>query len=151
LPSIRKITEIGDPLLRAKAQTVKRFDQNLHNILDDMACTLESLEGVGLAAPQIGISKRFFIVDVGEGVTEFINPQLIKGAEKESGTEGCFSIPGRQGLVERYKTVTVKAQDRYGQEFSMQVDGLFARALQHENDHLQGRLYIDIMTEELFD
>ncbi|MGI5891637.1 MAG: peptide deformylase [Bacillota bacterium] len=151
MPSIRQIIEVGDPILRQIAVQVKRFDKSLHNLLDDMIFTLENLEGVGLAAPQIGVSKRVFIVDVGNGVTEFINPIITKTKDLEVDTEACFSVPGRHGLVERHKEVEITAQDRYGIEFTLKGKGLFARAIQHELDHLDGKLFIDIMLKEEFD
>lgn len=148
MSNIRQITEVGDPILRQTAMEVKRFDESLAKLLDDMKATLAELKGIGLAAPQIGVSKRVFIVDTEEGVIEFINPVINKTKGQEIDSEACFSVPGRQGLVARAKEVKITAKDRGGKEFSIKAKDLFARAIQHELDHLDGRLYIDIMTEE---
>lgn len=109
-----------------------------------MADTLYDANGVGLAAPQIGISKRVVVIDAGEGLIELINPEIIEYSdETEVQAEGCLSIPGAQGEVERYYKVTVRAMDRQGKTFEISGEGLLARALQHEIDHLHGVLYID--------
>lgn len=151
MAAIRVIVKEGDSILRQKAATVRRFDERLGLLLDDMALTMKEEEGVGLAAPQIGISKCIIVVsEDGKKVYEFINPQIIEHSkEKVSDTEGCLSVPGVRGLVPRYKSLTVKAQDRFGEEFTMKASDFLARIIQHETDHLEGRLFIDIMTKEV--
>jgi peptide deformylase len=107
-------------------------------------------EGIGLAAPQVGITRRFVVADVGEGLIEFVNPE-ISDAEGSCGmVEGCLSVPGRRGFVTRPEKVTIKAQDRTGKPFTMEADGLLARCIQHEIDHLDGVLYVDKMDHEVF-
>ena len=147
----RRIVELGDSKLRKNTRSVEKFDARLHNLLDDMANTMYYADGVGLAAPQVGILRQVVVVDVGEGLIELINPEMIYQEGEEAGAEGCLSIPGRRGLVVRPTKVIVKAQDRNGTPFTMEAEGFLARAFCHELDHLQGRLYIDIMERELFE
>lgn len=146
-----QIVCIGDPILREKAVEVKRFNENLHQLLDDMAETLYAADGVGLAAPQVGISKQVVVVDIGDdhGLIELINPKIIASEGVEEDVEGCLSVPGKSGLVKRAKKVTVEAQDRDGKSFTIKGEDLLARAFQHEIDHLKGILYVDIMEREV--
>lgn len=146
-----QIVCIGDPILREKAVEVKRFNENLHQLLDDMAETLYAADGVGLAAPQIGISKQVVVVDIGDehGLIELINPKIIVSEGVEEDVEGCLSVPGKSGIVKRAKKVTVAAQDRNGKPFTIKGEDLLARAFQHEIDHLRGVLYVDIMEREV--
>ncbi len=139
----RNIVKLGDEILRKVCRTQLNFDSKLHQILDDMAETMYDAEGVGLAAPQVGILRRFCIVDVGDGLIELINPVIIEKSGEQSGDEGCLSIPDRYETVIRPLNVTVKAQDRYGNNITVTGEGLKARALCHEIDHLDGILYID--------
>ncbi len=139
----RNIVKLGDEILRKVCRTQLNFDEKLHQILDDMAETMYDAEGVGLAAPQVGILRRFCIVDVGDGLIELINPVIIEKSGEQSGDEGCLSIPDRYETVIRPLNVTVKAQDRYGNNIQVTGEGLKARALCHEIDHLDGILYID--------
>lgn len=142
--AVYSIVRVGDPVLREKAKEVKSITPNIIKLLDNMADTLYDANGVGLAAPQIGISKRVVVIDAGEGLIELINPEIIEYSdETEVQAEGCLSIPGAQGEVERYYKVTVRAMDRQGKTFEISGEGLLARALQHEIDHLHGVLYID--------
>ena len=119
------------------------FDERLATTLDDMADTMYKAEGVGLAAPQIGILRRYCIVDVGDGIIELVNPVIESMSGEQTGEEGCLSIPNRYESVTRPMTVTVRAQDRRGNSFTITAEGFKARALCHEIDHLDGILYID--------
>ena len=141
--AIRNIVEYGDEILRKTCRTQLKFDEHLHQILDDMAQTMYAAEGVGLAAPQVGILRRFCIIDVGDGIIELINPVLVESSGEQIGQEGCLSIPGKCAEVKRPMKVTVRAQDRYGKNFVIMASELKARALLHEMDHLDGILYID--------
>ncbi len=149
--AIRKVLEIGDPKLREVSKDVKKFDIRLHKLLDDMAQTMKQQDGVGLAAPQIGVLRRVAVVDIldGEGVREFVNPVLLNEEGEQQGQEGCLSVPGRAGIVTRPQKLTVKAKDRHGKDFTLEAEDFLARAICHEYDHLNGRLYVDIMDKEL--
>ena len=139
----RNIVKVGDDILRKVCRTQLTFDERLHQTLDDMAETMYAADGVGLAAPQIGILRRYCIVDVGDGIIELINPVVLKCEGEQTGDEGCLSVPGRYESVTRPMKVTVRAQDRNGKNFKITGEGLKARALCHEIDHLDGILYID--------
>ncbi len=139
----RNIVKLGDDVLRKTCRTQLTFDERLHQILDDMQETMYAAEGVGLAAPQVGILRRFCVIDVGEGIIELINPVITEREGSQTGSEGCLSIPNRYEEVTRPMKVTVRAQDRFGQNFTVTGEGLLARALCHEIDHLDGILYID--------
>ncbi|TDX49194.1 peptide deformylase [Orenia marismortui] len=142
--AILKIRELGDPVLRTKAKEVTEVTDKTRKLLDDMAETMYDAPGVGLAAPQIGISKRIIVIDVGSGLVELINPEIVEESKKTYiDQEGCLSIPGKTGKVERAYKVKVKALDRNGKEIEVKGKGLLARALQHEIDHLEGRLFVD--------
>ncbi len=141
--AIRNIVKIGDDILRKVCRTQLTFDKKLHTILDDMAETLYDAEGAGLAAPQVGILRRFCIVDVGDGLIELINPVIVSEEGSQTDDEGCLSIPGKSESVTRPMKVTVRAQDRNGNNFTVTGEGLKARAFCHEIDHLDGILYID--------
>lgn len=141
--AIRNIVKIGDEVLRKTCRTQLTFDEKLHQILDDMAETMYAAEGVGLAAPQVGILRRYCVVDVGDGLIELINPVITAMSGSQTGNEGCLSIPERFEEVVRPMTVTVRAQDRNGNNFEITAEGFKARAFCHEIDHLDGTLYID--------
>ena len=141
--AIRNIVKYGDEVLRKTCRTQLTFDDRLHTVLDDMAQTMYDAEGVGLAAPQVGILRRYCIVDVGDGLIELINPVLVSSSGEQTGDEGCLSIPGKYAEVTRPMNVTVRAQDRYGNNFEISASELKARAILHEMDHLDGILYID--------
>ncbi|KIL41136.1 peptide deformylase [Gordoniibacillus kamchatkensis] len=145
--AIRMIVKDPDPVLREKAVPVRNFNANLHKLLDDMAETMYDAEGVGLAAPQVGILKRVIVMDCGEehgGLIELVNPQIVATSGEQLGTEGCLSIPNLQGEVLRPLHVTVKGQDRSGKEVVIKGTELLARCIMHEVDHLNGVLFTDI-------
>ena len=140
----RNIVKIGDDVLRKICRTQLTFDEKLHQTLDDMKETMYDAEGVGLAAPQIGILRRYCVIDVGDGVIELINPVITeKSEETQTGNEGCLSIPNRSEVITRPMKVSVRAQNRYGENITITGEGLKARALCHEIDHLDGVIYID--------
>lgn len=150
--ALREIVKFGEDILRKKCRPVTVFDEKLWTLLDDMTETMQQAQGAGLAAPQVGILRRVCVIDVRDkhGVIELVNPEIIEAVGSQTGGEGCLSAPGEWREVERPATVTVKAQDRNGNEFTMTGEGLLARAFCHETDHLDGVLFIDkaIFTEE---
>ena len=139
--AIRNIVKEGDPVLAKICRPVEKFDEKLAVLLDDMYETMQSGDGVGLAAPQVGILRRIFVIDIGDGKTEFINPKLEKTKGVQEGVEGCLSCPGEYGVTRRPMYVTVTAQNRYGDQFTVNAEGLYAKAICHENDHLDGVLF----------
>ena len=142
--AIRKIREIGDPCLNKVCRPVEKFDAKLHTLLDDMAETLEKANGVGLAAPQVGILRRVVIIDRGEdGIIELINPVITETSGSYVDIEGCLSVPGKAGEVERPQKATVRAQDRNGNIIEYTGEDLYARCICHECDHLDGHLYVE--------
>ena len=141
--AIRNILQIGDETLRKKSFEVTDFGQKTQMIMDDLKDTVKKAEGAGLAAPQVGILRRMFVVDVPEGFYEFINPVFIEKKGVQIGSEGCLSVKGKYGEVERPNYVKVKAQNRKGEFFEIEAEGFFARAICHEYDHLDGILYVD--------
>ena len=145
--AIREIRKKGDEILYKKCKEVKNFDNKLHILLDDMYDTMKKQEGAGLAAPQVGILKRAVVIDVGQGRIELINPEIIEESGEQTGSEGCLSVPGVWGEVTRPNVVTVKAQDRHGKWFKMTGEGLLARAMCHETEHLDGKLFLDRVTK----
>ena len=148
----RKIVTIGDETLRKTCREQEKFDLRLAVLLKDMADTMYKAEGVGLAAPQVGILRRVAVVDVTEdhkGLVELINPVIIEQTGTQTGREGCLSVPGRQGVVTRPMKVKVRFQNRKGEWMEMETEGFEARAICHEIDHLDGRLYVDVMDREL--
>ena len=150
--ALRNIVTEGDSVLRKKCRPVVKFDARLAGILDDMKDTMYHAQGVGLAAPQVGILRRAVVVDCTEdktGYIELINPEIIASEGQQEGTEGCLSVPGVVGWVHRPMKVTVRAQDRNGEFFEVTGEGLLARALCHELAHLDGELFIDVMEYEV--
>lgn len=141
--AIRQIRTKEDEILYKNCKVVKNFDEKLHILLDDMYETLQKHNGVGLAAPQVGILKRAAIIDVGDGVIELINPEITEQSGSQTGSEGCLSVPDVWGEVERPNVVTVKAQDRNGKWFKITGEELLARAFCHEIEHLDGKLFLD--------
>ena len=140
-----KIVKVGDEVLRKKCRPVDEITPKIITLLDDMTETMREAQGVGLAAPQVGILRRIVVIEVEEGnVIELINPKIIAFAGEQEGTEGCLSVPNKWGTVKRPMHVTVRALNRHGEEFEVTGSELLARALCHELDHLDGKLYIDI-------
>ncbi len=149
--SKKRIFTIGASELRGKSNPIKKFDARLSLILRDMAETMYQAGGVGLAAPQIGIKRRLVVIDVGEGLIEMVNPEITDQTGSCGMVEGCLSVPGRRGFVTRPEKVSVRAQDKDGKFFTFPADGLLARAVQHELDHLDGVLYVDLMDYEVYE
>lgn len=148
--AIRIIRESDDEILRKKCKPVKAFNEKLHILLDDMAETMRANNGVGLAAPQVGMLKRAVVIDIGDGLLELINPEIIETSGEQTGSEGCLSVPGKAGDVTRPNYVKARAFDRNGVEYVVEGEELMARALCHEIDHLDGILYTDLC-DELYD
>ncbi|MDN4619570.1 peptide deformylase [Paenibacillus sp. PsM32] len=150
--AIRIIVTEPDEVLHKKAKEVTKITPNVQKLLTDMADTMYDADGVGLAAPQVGILKRLIVVDVGDdnGLIELINPEIIESNGEQLGSEGCLSIPGLNGQVRRALEVTVKGLDRNGEEVTITGRDLLARAFQHEIDHLNGVLFTDI-AERVYD
>jgi peptide deformylase len=140
---IRRILTAEEPILRERARKVTQFDASLHRLLDDMLETMRGAPGIGLAANQVGVGLQVAVIELEDHVTELVNPQIVRHSGEVIDWEGCLSIPGFVAEVRRHARVTVKARDRYGKEFRVKGEELFARALQHEIDHLNGVLYID--------
>lgn len=141
--AIRNIIQVGDPTLRKKSFEVTDFGEKTWQLLDDMKETLIKADGVGLAAPQVGVLRRIFIISLEDKYYECINPKIVSTKGSQTGDEGCLSVRGKFGTVERPMKVTVEALDRFGKPFSVKGQGLLARAFCHEYDHLDGILYID--------
>ena len=142
---IRKILTDKDPALHKVCKPVEKFDWRLHKLLNDMADTLAEANGVGLAAPQVGILRRVVIVDTGEEILELVNPTILETSGEQEGPEGCLSVPGKYGLVKRPYIAKVRAQDRYGEWFEAEGEELIARCFCHELDHLDGIVYTQVM------
>ena len=148
----RKIVLLGeDEILRKHSRRVEKFDKRLRTLLDDMAETMIDADGVGLAAPQVGVLKRCVVIDAGDGLIELVNPEIVSMEGSVIGAEGCLSIPGRRCTVDRPEKVTVIAQNRDGESIRLEAEGLLAVAICHEVDHLDGILYIDKMIEDVTD
>ena len=145
--AIRNVVKKGDEVLKKVSRPVEKFDEKLWELLDDMAETMYKNEGVGLAAPQVGILRRVVTVDTGEGLIELVNPQIIESSGEQKDYEGCLSCPNEFGIVKRPMKVTVSAQDRNGNTFTRSGEGLLARAFCHELDHLDGILFLDLAEE----
>jgi len=147
--AIRTIRTDEDPILRKKAKTVIKFDDKLKTLVEDMIETMHEAEGVGLAAPQIGILKRIVVIDLydDEGPIAFINPVMLEVSGTQCEEEGCLSLPGRTGYVNRPTHMVVSFQDERGEFYELEADEFLARVLSHELDHLEGILYIDKMVD----
>ena len=143
----RIIRKNDDPVLYKKCKDVKKFDAKLSELIDDMIETMNDADGVGLAAPQIGILRRIAVIDVGDGPVELVNPVILDSSGEQGGMEGCLSFPGESGYVVRPNRVKVEAYDRHGDLYEYEGEGLFARAVFHETDHLDGKVYLRLVTE----
>ena len=144
--ALRNLVIEGDPLLRKTSRPVDEITPRIIKLLDDMADTMYfENRGIGIAAPQVGVLRRIFVIDVGDehGLLEFINPEIIETSGSQTDHEGCLSVPGKTCEVERPEHVKIKAFNRDGEEFELEADGLLARCICHENDHLNGILFID--------
>ena len=149
--AIRELRFKDDEILSKVCKEVKVFDERLHILLDDMYETMQKYDGVGLAAPQVGILKRAAVIDVGNGKLELINPEIVETEGSQNGSEGCLSVPQVFGEVERPMHVKVKAQDRNGNWFEKEGSELLARAFCHECDHLDGHVFTELVTEYVQD
>ena len=151
--ALSNIVTVGDSVLNKPCRPVTKFDKRLHTLLDDMADTLDEAQGAGLAAPQVGVLRRVVLVDVGDenGYLELINPEILETEGEQTGLEGCLSVPGKWGIVTRPMVVRVRAQDRYGEWFEAEADGMTARCFCHELEHLDGHLYTEHIDHFLSD
>lgn len=139
--AIRKILTDEDPVLHKVCKPVEKFDERLWQLLDDMADTLHAADGVGLAAPQVGVVRRLFIMDTGDGLKECINPKILEQRGTQECVEGCLSSPGEYGMIHRPAVIKLQAQDRHGKFFIVTLQELAAQCASHENDHLDGILF----------
>ena len=147
--ALREIHVLGEDILRKKSRTVDKVDDKIRMIAGDMAETMYKANGVGLAAPQVGILKKIIVMDIGEGLITLINPEILEAQGSQSDEEGCLSVPGRRGMVERPMEIKVKGLDENGNEKEIKAEGYLARALCHEIDHLSGTLFIDKVEKEV--
>ena len=147
--ALRKILTDAEPALHKTCKPVENFDEKLYKLLDDMQDTLIDSNGVGLAAPQVGILRRVVLVDTGEEILELINPVMVETSGHQEGAEGCLSVPGKYGLVKRPYYAKVRAQDRFGNWYEVEGEELIARCFCHELDHLDGILYTQVMERYL--
>lgn len=149
--AIRSIVTEKDEILRKVSRPVTVFDDRLHTLLDDMAQTMYKADGAGLAAVQVGVLRRVVVIDAGDGLIEMVNPVIVATSGVQEGPEGCLSFPGEHGIVRRANYVKATAQDRNGNPISVEGTELLARAIQHECDHLDGKVFKDIVIEMLDD
>ncbi len=149
--ALRKIREIGDEVLRKECKEVTSMTLRTRILIEDMLDTMYEAQGVGLAAPQVGVLKKIVVIDIGEGPVVLINPEVVESDGEQVGDEGCLSVPGKAGQVTRPNHVIVKALNEEMEEITVEGTELFARALCHEIDHLGGHLYVDLVEGELHD
>ena len=150
--AVRNLRFLGDDILLKPCKRIENVTDRIRDLAADMIETMRVSRGVGLAAPQVGILKRMMVIEVEEGnPVVFINPEITKAEGEQFGLEGCLSIPGKTGMVRRPQKIRVKAYDLDMKEFELEVENLFARAVCHECDHLDGKLYIDLVEGELMD
>ncbi len=146
--STLKVRIYGDPCLRKKCVPVKKIGPSERMVINAMIETMHQAKGVGLAAPQVGISQRFFVLDIGDGPMVIINPEIIKKTGSSVFEEGCLSVPENTFMIERPEEITVRYMDENNQEMKLACDGLLARVIQHETDHLEGVLIVDYASDE---
>lgn len=144
--AVLPIKQVGEEVLRTKARAVEQFDAQLSKLFDDMLDTMYDAPGIGLAGPQVGISRRIIVIDIGDGPLRVVNPKIVEQEGTELGPEGCLSIPGIYGDVVRFAKILVRGQDEFGRAVKIPAEGLLARVFQHEIDHLDGRLFTDLGT-----
>ena len=149
--ALRKIREIGDPILNKTCKEVKEVTDRTKDLIDDMFETMYEAQGVGLAAPQVGILKRIVVIDCGDDPLLLINPEVLETSGEQTGQEGCLSVPGKAGIVTRPNYAKVKAYNEDMEEFIVEGEELLARALLHEIDHLDGHLYVEKVEGDLMD
>ena len=149
--ALRKIREIGDPILNKTCKEVKEITDRTKDLIDDMFETMYEAQGVGLAAPQVGILKRIVVIDCGDDPLLLINPEVLETSGEQTGQEGCLSVPGKAGIVTRPNYAKVKAYNEDMEEFIVEGEELLARALLHEIDHLDGHLYVEKVEGDLMD
>ncbi len=142
--ALRNLRYDGDPILRKTCREVEEVTPRIEQLIDDMFDTMYEENGVGLAGPQVGVLKRIFVIDIGEGPLEFINPKIIEESGSQTGGEGCLSLPGKIATVTRPNHVICEAYNRKMEKFTIEAEELLARAICHENDHLDGILYKDV-------
>ncbi|RKM56478.1 peptide deformylase [Butyrivibrio sp. X503] len=150
--ALRTIREFGDEVLARRCKEVKEITPRIKELVQDMIDTMYEADGVGLAAPQVGVLKRIFVIDVspeGDSPMVFINPEILETSGEQTGYEGCLSVPGKSGIVTRPNYVKAKATNLDGEEFVVEGEELFARAILHENDHLDGHMYVEKVEGEL--
>lgn len=149
--AIRKIRELGDEVLEKKCKDVTKMSLRTKMLIEDMLDTMYEANGVGLAAPQVGVLKRIVVIDIGEGPILLINPEIVETSGEQTGEEGCLSVPGKCGIVTRPQYVKVKALNGQMEEVELEGEGLLARAFCHEIDHLEGKVYVRLVEGELQD
>lgn len=149
--AIRNIRTIGDEILTKTCKEVKTVNEHTKELIDDMFETMYAADGVGLAAPQVGVLKRIVVIDTGEGPHVLINPDVVETSGEQTGSEGCLSVPGKAGIVTRPNYAKVVAYDENMEKFELEGTELLARAICHECDHLDGKLYVDLVEGELLD
>ena len=149
--ALRKIREIGDPILNKTCKEVKEITDRTKDLIDDMFETMYEAQGVGLAAPQVGILKRIVVIDCGDDPLLLINPEVLETSGEQTGQEGCLSVPGKAGIVTRPNYAKVKAYNEDMEELIVEGEELLARALLHEIDHLDGHLYVEKVEGDLMD
>lgn len=149
--AIRQVREIGDEILTKECKNVPKMTLRTKILIGDMLETMYEHNGVGLAAPQVGVLKKIVVIDVGEGPIVLVNPEILETSGEQTGEEGCLSVPGKWGIVKRPEHVKVRALDQDMKPFEMEGEGLLARAFCHEIDHLFGKLYVDLTEDGLHD
>ena len=149
--ALRKVRIQGDPVLEKTCKEVKEITPRIRELIDDMLDTMYEENGVGLAAPQVGVLKRIVVIDVGDGPIILVNPEIVETSGEQTGEEGCLSVPGKSGVVTRPDYVKVKALNEDMEEIELEGEGLLARAFCHEIDHLNGKMYVELVEGELHD